>query len=68
VLSIKTGNPIESTFGTKRHRIRRTNGFLNRDIILHMIPKMFKCGEKKWRKSKGFDYLAKIYNPKMESR
>ena len=30
-LSIRTGNPIESTFGTIRHRTRRAMGCLNRD-------------------------------------
>ena len=36
-LSIRTGNPIESTFGTIRHRTRRTKGCLNRDGMLHMM-------------------------------
>ena len=35
--SIQTGNPIESTFVTIRHRTRRTKGCLNRDGMLHMI-------------------------------
>ena len=58
--SIRTGNPIESTFGTIRHRTRRTKGCLNRDGMLHMMFKLGQCAEKKWRKLRGFDYLAKV--------
>ena len=58
--SIRTGNPIESTFGTIRHRTRRCKGCLNRDGMLYMMFKLGQCAEKKWRKLRGFDYLAKV--------
>jgi transposase-like protein len=58
--SIRTTNPIESTFGTIRHRTKRTKGCLNRDGMLHMIFKLGKCAEKNWRRQRGFDYLAKV--------
>ena len=58
--SIRTGNPIESTFGTIRHRTKRSKGCLNRDGMLHMMFKLGQCAEKKWRKLRGFDYLAKV--------
>jgi putative transposase len=34
--SILTSNPIESTFGTIRHRTKRSKGFLTRNGMLHM--------------------------------
>ncbi len=58
--SIRTSNPIESTFGTIRHRTKRAKGCLNRDGMLHMMFKLGQCAEKNWRKLRGFDYLAKV--------
>ena len=58
--SIRTSNPIESTFGTIRHRTKRSKGCLSRDSMLHMLFKLGQCAEEKWRKLRGFDYLAKV--------
>lgn len=58
--SIRTSNPIESTFGTIRHRTKRTKGCLTRDGMLHMMFKLGQCAEGKWRKLRGFNYLAKV--------
>ena len=58
--SIRTSNPIESTFGTIRHRTKRSKGCLNREGMLHMMFKLGQCAEKNWRKLRGFDYLAKV--------
>ncbi|MCU7908437.1 MAG: IS256 family transposase, partial [Candidatus Thiodiazotropha sp. (ex Lucinoma aequizonata)] len=58
--SILTSNPIESTFGTIRHRTKRSKGFLSRDGMLHMMFKLGLCAEKKWRGFRGLDYLAKV--------
>lgn len=58
--SIRTSNPIESTFGTIRHRTKRSKGCLTREGMLHMMFKLGLCAEKKWRKLRGFDYLAKV--------
>jgi len=58
--SIRTSNPIESTFGTIRHRTKRSKGCLTRDGMLHMMFKLGQCAEKKWRRLRGFDYLAKL--------
>jgi len=58
--SIRTSNPIESTFGTIRHRTKRSKGCLSRDGMLHMMFKLGQCAEKKWRKLRGFEYLAKV--------
>lgn len=58
--SIRTTNPIESTFGTIRHRTKRSKGCLSRDGMLHMMFKLGECAHKNWRKQRGFDYLAKV--------
>ncbi len=58
--SIRTSNPIESTFGTIRHRTKRAKGCLSRDGMLHMMFKLGQCAEVKWRKLRGFDYLGQV--------
>ncbi len=58
--SIRTSNPIESTFATIRHRTKRTKGCLSRDGMLHMMFKLGQCAQGKWRRLRGFDYLAKV--------
>ncbi len=58
--SIRTSNPIESTFGTIRYRTKRSKGCLSRNDMLHMMFKLGQRAEKKWRRLRGFDYLAKV--------
>lgn len=58
--SLRTTNPIESTFGTIRHRTKRSKGCLTRDGMLHMMFKLSECAEKNWRRQRGFKYLAKV--------
>ena len=58
--SIRTTNPIESTFGTIRHRTRRCKGCLSREGTLHMIFKLGMSAEKNWRRLRGFAYLGKV--------
>ncbi len=66
--SIRTRNPIESTFGTGsvnsphriRHRTKRSKGCLSRDGMLHMMFKLGMCAEGNWRRLRGFDCLAKV--------
>lgn len=58
--SLRTTNPIESTFGTIRHRTRRTKGCLTRHGLLHMMFKVGQCAEKTWRRLRGFRQLAKV--------
>ncbi|MDR4467896.1 MAG: IS256 family transposase [Nitrospira sp.] len=58
--SIRTTNPIESTFGTIRHRTNRSKRCLTRDGMLHMMFKLGLCAEKNWRRQRGWDYLAKV--------
>ena len=58
--SIRTSNPLESSFGTIRHRSKRSIGCLTRDGMLHMMFKLGQCAEKQWRRLRGFGYLAKV--------
>lgn len=58
--SIRTSNPIESTFGTIRHRTKRSKGCLTRDGMLHMMFKLGMCAEENWRRLRGFNYLAQV--------
>ena len=58
--SIRTSNPIESTFGTIRHRTKRSKGCLTRNGMLHMMFKLGMCAEENWRRLRGFNYLAKV--------
>jgi putative transposase len=58
--SLRTTNPIESTFGTIRHRTQRTKGCLAREGMLQMLFKLGQCAEKNWRRLRGFNYLAKV--------
>jgi transposase-like protein len=58
--SIRTTNPIESTFATIRHRTKRSKGCLSRDGMLNMMFKLGQCAERQWRRLRGFDYLAKV--------
>lgn len=58
--SIRTTNPIESTFSTIRHRTRLSRGCLSREGILHMMFKLGMCAEKKWRRLRGFKSLGKV--------
>lgn len=58
--SLRTTNPIESTFGTIRHRTMRTKGCLTRDGMLHMMYKLGRCAEQTWRKLRGFQQLAYV--------
>jgi transposase-like protein len=58
--TLRTTNPFESTFGTIRHRTTRTKGCLTRDGLLHMMFKLGQCGEKAWRRLRGFNRLPKV--------
>ena len=58
--SLRTTNPIESTFATIRHRTKRAKGCLTDKGMLHMMFKLAECAQKNWRRLRGFDFLAKV--------
>ena len=41
-------------------RTKRSKGCLTRNGMLHMMFKLGQCAEKKFRRLRGFDYLAKV--------
>lgn len=57
---LRTTNPIESTFATIRHRTDRAKGCVTRDTMLTMIYKLGLSAEKRWRRIRGFNHLAKV--------
>lgn len=57
---LRTTNPIESTFGTIRHRTKRCKGCLTREGMLHMMFKLGRCAEQTWRRLRGFRQLAQV--------
>ncbi len=58
--SLRTSNPIESTFATIRHRTKRSKGCLTRNGMLHMMFKLGQCAQNNWRRLRGFNDLAKV--------
>ena len=58
--SIRTTNPIESTFGTLRHRTRRAKGCQSRESALHMTFKLGSVAQSRWRRLRGFTRLAEV--------
>ena len=58
--SIRTTNPVESTFATIRHRTKRSKGCLNRNGMLCMMFKLGQSAEKRWRRLRGFRQLGQV--------
>ena len=58
--SIRTTNPIESTFATVRLRTARTRGCVSRTSLLTMVYKLGLCAEQNWRRLRGFKHLADV--------
>ncbi len=58
--SIRTTNPIESTFSTIRHRTKRSKGCLTRSGMLCMMFKLGQCAQQNWRRLRGFKELGKV--------
>lgn len=57
---IRTTNPIESTFGTVRHRTRKTKGCGSRLATLTMVFKLSLEAERTWKRLKGHQLIAKV--------
>ncbi len=58
--SLRTTNPIESTFATVRHRTKKSKGCFSRKTILAMVFKLCCTAEKRWRMIHGFKRLAEV--------
>lgn len=59
-IHIRSTNPIESTFGTVRHRTRRTKGCGSRTATLTMVFKLTLEAQKAWKKLKGYDMMPLV--------
>lgn len=59
--SIRTTNPIESTFATVRLRTDKTRGCVSRDTILALVFKLGQSAATRWRRLRGFRMLPKVY-------
>ena len=57
---IRTTNPIESAFATIRHRTDRAKGCVSRATMLAMLYELGMEAQKRWRRIRGFGYLAKV--------
>lgn len=58
--SIRTSNPIESTFATVRLRTAKTRGCVSRDTILSLAFKLGQSAEKRWRRLRGYQWLERL--------
>jgi len=57
---IRTTNPIESTFATVRLRTAKTRGCVSRQSILSLVYRLGMSAQKRWRRLRGFKYLAEV--------
>ena len=56
---LQTPNPIEATFGTIRHEATSAEGLIC-DGMLHMMLKLWQCGEENWLCQHRFQQFPKI--------
>jgi len=59
-IHLRTTNPIESTFGTVRHRHRKTKGSGSRTACLAMVFKLAQAAERKWRRLNAPKLVGKV--------
>ena len=60
--SIRTTNPIESTFATVRHRTVKSKNCFSRDSIIAVVFKLLQEAQKRWKKLYGYQKLADVIN------
>ena len=60
--SIRTTNPIESTFATVRLRTAKTRNCYTEKTVLTMVFKLLAEAGKKWRKLRGFKEIILVIN------
>ena len=58
--SLRTTNPIESTFATIRLRTVKTRNCLSEKTALSLVHQLAMSAEKRWRRLRGFRYLADV--------
>ena len=58
--SIRTTNPIESTFATVRLRTAKTRGCVTRNTILSLAFKLGQSAQQRWRRLRGYRWLEEL--------
>lgn len=58
--SIRTTNPIESTFATVRLRTAKIRGCVTRNTILSLAFKLGQSAQKRWRRLRGYQWLDEL--------
>ena len=58
--SIRTTNPIESTFATVRHRTTRTKSCVSRNTLMGLVFQLVLTAEQSWRRLRGFRLLPEV--------
>ena len=58
--SIRTTNPIESTFSTIRNRTKPDRGCFSREPLLALVFQVVLTSEKRFRRIKGYTLIAKV--------
>jgi transposase-like protein len=58
--SIRTTNPIESTFATVRLRTAKTRGCVTRNTILSLAFKLGQSTQQRWRRLRGYRWLDEL--------
>ena len=58
--SLRTTNPIESTFATIRLRTAKTRNCLSEKTALSLVHQLAMSAEKRWRRLRGLRYLADV--------
>ena len=57
---LRTTNPIESTFGTIRHRTDQARGCVSRTTMLAFAYKLGMCAERRWKRIRGVNQIGKL--------
>ncbi len=60
--SIRTTNPIESTFATVRHRTYKSKNCFSRDSVVAVVFKLLQEAQTRWKKLYGHSKLADVIN------
>ena len=58
--SLRTTNPIESTFASVRHRSSRAKGCVSRSSMLSFAFKLIESAATRWNKFPGLHFLADV--------
>ena len=59
--SLRTTNPIESTFATVRNRASRTKGCVSRSSMLAFVFKLIQTASLRWKRFAGFERFAQVF-------